>query len=116
MHYLQTFERQKPFHYDGCVQCGTTIYYGNSKNDPITVAASEYSKLIKKFSGHCIPLAATRNLNRPRESLGGWLEEKGFETAIASYVGPILVHEGKAFWCGHKHNGSRGIHICIAGR
>jgi len=90
---LATWAGKIGFHYDGSVQTGTDIWYG-SKPHSTEVTRQEYKRLLEHFKGRTITLGTSRQ--PPVGSVGAWLQERVTKRAIASYVGPILVHEGYA--------------------
>lgn len=91
---LPTWGGKSTFSYEGSVQAGTRISYGSS-GWTTYVSADHYRKLLNHFRGRRVPCGTPRT-NVPRGSLGEWLMENVTKTAIASYVGAILVHEGYA--------------------
>jgi len=90
---LPTWAGRSEFHYDGSVDRGTDIWYG-SKPHTTEVRREEYRSLLEHFAGRSISLGTSRQ--PPSRSVGAWLMEHVTKRAIASYVGPILVHEGYA--------------------
>ena len=90
---LQTWAGRSTFQYTGSVQTGTTITYG--KGFRVKVSGSDYSRLIRSFSRSTVEIGTSRT-NPPAGSLGNWLQTNVIKTAIASYVGPILINEGYA--------------------
>lgn len=90
---LTTWTGKKEFHYSGSVKEGTEIIYG--KEHRIIIDAGQYDLLLKSFSGKTVYIGTSRD-NAPAGSLGAWLQENITRTAIASYVGPILIEEGYA--------------------
>jgi hypothetical protein len=51
--------------------------------------------LLNHFIGQTVSVGTSRT-NPPSGSLGSWLNQVVTQTAIASYVAPILIHEGYA--------------------
>ena len=90
---LSTWAGRSEFHYDGSVQTGTEIWYG-SKPHSTEMTREKYNRLLEHFQGRTIPLGTSRQ--PPADSVGAWIQERVAKRAIASYVGPILVHEGYA--------------------
>ena len=90
---LPTWAKKSRFQYTGTVQTGTTITYG--KGFRVKISGSDYSRLISFFSGSTVEIGTSRT-NPPNGSLGKWLQSNVTKTAIASYVGPILINEGYA--------------------
>lgn len=96
---LPTWTGRSSFKYTGSVSNGTVITYGSGFK--VTVSAADYSALIKNFSGSTVDIGTSRGTARPR-SLGDWLQRNITKTAIASYVGPILINEGYAVKIGRS--------------
>lgn len=90
---LSTWDGRSKFSYTGSVKEGTTIVYGKDRS--IKVSADRYNALLKSFDHQTVDIGTSRD-NRPKGSLGEWLELNVSPVAIASYVGPILIHEGYA--------------------
>ncbi len=90
---LPTWAGKSSFQYTGSVDTGTTITYG--KGFTVNVSVSDYSRLVRFFSGSEVEIGTSRT-NAPAGSLGKWLQDNVTRTAIASYVGPILINEGYA--------------------
>jgi hypothetical protein len=93
MKILNTWAEKSRFHYSGSVKEGTTIIYG--KGFSLAVSASQYSALLKHFRGRTVEIGTSRT-NRPPGSVGEWFQFHVTKTAIASYVGPILIAEDYA--------------------
>lgn len=94
---LPTWGERSTFSYDGSVQRGTKITYGSGWT--VFISAGDYRQLLNYFKGKCVPCGTSRT-NPPHGSLGEWLMKNVTRTAIASYVGAILVHEGYALKLG----------------
>ena len=90
---LPTWDGRSSFSYTGSVQIGTAITYGSAFH--IYVSAEDYQQLLNHFGGRRVRCGTSRT-NPPPGSLGDWLIRNITKTAIASYVGAILVHEGYA--------------------
>jgi len=90
---LLTWAGKSSFEYSGSVKDGTTIVYG--KGFSVKVSPSDYSRLISLFTGSTVEIGTSRT-NPPAGSLGNWLRSNVIKTAIACYVGPILINEGYA--------------------
>jgi hypothetical protein len=84
-------EKGKLFRYSGSVKDGTTIEYGSAFRNKASVSGAQYFDLLQHFSKQEVPIGASRD-SRPHNSVGEWLV-RVTGTAIASYVGPILIHE-----------------------
>lgn len=91
MRSLKTWADKSEFTYIGSVKEGTEIKYGNGNT--AKVSAEQYAKLIRFFSGNVVDIGTSRD-TAPKGSLGEWLQENVTKTAIAPYVGPILINEG----------------------
>ncbi|MBI2845643.1 MAG: hypothetical protein HYX86_03745 [Chloroflexi bacterium] len=90
---MTTVSGSRTFNYTGSAKEGTTIVYGKSWS--IRVSADQYTALLKSFDLKTVDIGTSRD-NRPKGSLGEWLGLNVSPVAIASYVGPILIHEGYA--------------------
>ncbi|WP_061994624.1 hypothetical protein [Clostridium sp. ATCC 25772] len=90
---LETWANGSSFTYDGCVKFGTMIYFG--KVGSIEITRQQYQLLLKRFDNMIISIGTSRN-KAQTDSLGYWLQEHITKTAIASYVGKILIEEGYA--------------------
>ena len=90
---METWAGRSEFEYNGSVERGTEIFYG--KGNRITVSAKNYKLLRQSFFNKTVQIGTSRD-NPPKDSLGSWLQQNVTRTAIASYVGPILINEGFA--------------------
>ncbi|MDR6564455.1 MULTISPECIES: hypothetical protein [unclassified Arcicella] len=90
---LPTWGGKSTFEYDGSVENGTKINFG-SKNIAF-VSNEQYQMLLNTFLGKTVCIGTSRT-STPSGSLGEWLINNITKTAIASYVGAILVEEGYA--------------------
>jgi hypothetical protein len=91
---LPTWRGRSQFKYEGSVNKGTQIWFGDIEH-PLTVSASQYTRLLDHFNGQEVSLGTSRD--EPQAgSVGEWLQENVTRTAIASYIAPILVTEGYA--------------------
>jgi hypothetical protein len=91
---LETWGGRATFRYSGAASTGTDIWFGKSKR-PFHMSGEQYSRLLNHFDNCEVPLGTSRTAP-PTGSVGAWLQENVGATAIASYVGSILVHEGFA--------------------
>jgi len=98
---LATWAGGSCFEYDGCVKVGTAIHFGKCGKWKQRVTAEQYARLLGHFRGRTVDIGTSRD-NRPEGSVGEWLQKYVCETAIASYVGAILVEEGYARRDGSK--------------
>jgi len=94
---LRTWKERSTFSYEGSVQRGTKIIYGSGWT--ASLSTDDYRQLLNYFKGKRVPCGTSRT-NPPNGSLGEWLMKNVTRTAIASYVGAILVHEGYALKLG----------------
>lgn len=90
---LATWGGRSKFAYDGVVTTGTVIWYGKKPYRAV-VTQDHYKRLLRHFNG-CTVLMGTSRIP-PLDSVGAWLQEHVTRTAIASYVGAVLIHEGYA--------------------
>jgi hypothetical protein len=94
---LKTRSQGVTFHYSKSAN-GFEITYGR-KPWTYALTAADYARLLATFKGRTVRLGTSRD-RPPRDSLGEWLQQNVTKTAIAAYVGPILVAEGVAQWVG----------------
>ena len=92
---LRTWAGRSSFVYDGSVVNGTEIGYGENYRWRMTISRDKYKALLRHFKNRIVDIGTSRT-NPPKSSLGAWLQNNVTMTATASYVGPILVHEGYA--------------------
>ena len=92
---LKTRAKAAEFSYERTPDGSIRIEYG--KRSEISISATDYERLIKTFSRQSVPLGASRD-NPPTGSVGEWLQHNVTKTAIASYIGAILVYEERAAW------------------
>jgi len=90
---LPTWAGRSRFSYSGSVAQGTTITFGRGFS--LTISPTQYSALLNHFRGQTVDIGTSRD-NSPPGSVGEWLQSNVTKTAIASYVGPILINEGYA--------------------
>jgi hypothetical protein len=90
---LPTWGQGSRFSYAGSVRTGTTISYGSGYLVFVTPEVS--SSLRDHFQGMTVD-AGTSRTDPPAKSVGEWFLANVTKTAIASYVCPILIHEGFA--------------------
>jgi hypothetical protein len=87
---LATWAGKSSFSYSGSVNQGTKISYGKGGAYSITVSGSQYAALLNNFRGRTVEIGTSRT-DRPRGSLGEWLQANVTKAAIASDVGPIRI-------------------------
>ena len=92
---LFTWDDRSEFKYAGSINEGTQIYYGKGFRNKVHVTSDHYSALMQHFSGNTVDIGTSRDIP-PKGSVGEWLQSNVTKTAIASYVGPILIREGYA--------------------
>ena len=91
---LPTWAGISEFEYSGSVATGTEILYGTKRNRK-RIAAAQYRTLLRAFKGARVGIGTSRTNPTPG-SVGEWLQANVTKTAVASYVGPILLEEGYA--------------------
>ena len=96
---IGTWDGRSTFSYRGSVGEGTRIFYGTSQK--IFVSSAIYEMMLNHFKGRIVDCGTSRT-NPQLGSLGEWLKENLSKTALASYVGAILVKEGYAYKKGSK--------------
>jgi len=99
---LDTLAKKSRFSYDGSVADGIKIYFGSGNK--IIISSRQCSELLNRFRGKSVNIGTSRT-EPPIGSIGKWMQENVTKTAIASYVGQILIHEGFAT----KRDGSSTI-------
>ncbi len=90
---LPTWAGRSSFSYEGSVETGTVIQYGQTGKSRVT--ASKYKELRDHFRNNTVSVG-TSHTSPPPGSLGAWLLAKVTPVGIASYVAPILIYEGYA--------------------
>ena len=91
---LPTWAGRSRFEYSGSVAAGTEILYG-MKPYRQRITAAQYRALLAHFGGATAEIGTSFD-NPPAGSVGEWLQANVTKTAMASYVGPILLEEGYA--------------------
>lgn len=92
---LKTWADKSDFEYDGSVIQDVEIRYGAKRRWREKVSKAEFRTLLSYFKGKTVDIGTSRT-NPPPGSLGEWLQRHVTQTAIASYIGPILIREGYA--------------------
>jgi hypothetical protein len=92
---LSTWAGRSQFRYTGSVATGTEIEYGDHFRHRARITAGAYASLLSQFSGRQVKIGTSRDA-QPDGSVGDWLKANVSKTALASYVGPILIEEGYA--------------------
>ncbi len=90
---LETWANRSKFSYVGSVEAGIEIKYGNGII--VKISSNQLRELLNHFRGKAANIGTSRS-NPPRGSVGEWLQDSVKKRSIASYVGPILIHEGYA--------------------
>jgi len=92
---LSTWRGRSKFKYSGSVSTGTVIRCGKEFRWEARMSEEQWERLLSHFRGRMVSIGTSRT-DPPPDSVGEWLQEHVTKTAIASYVGPILIHEGYA--------------------
>jgi len=95
MRELETWAGRSRFRYEGSVEQGTIVHFGTGFAHTARLSAEQFRRLLAHFKGRTVPIGTSRD-SAPGGSVGAWLQENVTPTAIASYVGPILLDEGYA--------------------
>ena len=90
---VDTWAGRSQFTYAGSVRTGTEITYGDGNH--VSVSAAQYQALINNFAGQVVDVTPSRT-DAGAGSLEEWFQNNVTQTAIASYVAPILIREGVA--------------------
>ena len=98
---LATWSGRSEFQCTGSVHQGTKISYGNSFRFSKTITAAQYADLLHHFQGRTVDIGTSRT-DPPQGSVGKWLQANVTKTAMASYVGPILLSERYAVKVGRS--------------
>ena len=96
MKYLPTWDGKwggTQFRYE--INGNVDIEYGTGYANSLSIPANDWNVLLGQFKGQKVKLGPSRTA-QPANSLGDWLVTNVTKTALASYVGPILVAEGYA--------------------
>lgn len=93
---LRTWKGKSEFKYEGNpLTEGTKIYYGKDGKYTYNICVDHYRHLINHFRGRRVPIGTAKDM-APENSVGAWLQGHVTQTALASYVGPILIRHGFA--------------------
>jgi hypothetical protein len=92
---MPTWSGISQFECEGAVGGDLTMYYGAEFRSRISVRVSQINALLTVFKGKEVPIGTSRT-SPPRGSVGEWLQRYVTRTAIASYIGPILIADGVA--------------------
>ena len=90
---LETIMFKRKFTYQGSLEEGIIIFFG--KNQKAELDSEQFKGLLYNFGGKRVAVGASHT-NPPEGSLGEWLKINVTKVAIASYVVPVLIHEGYA--------------------
>jgi hypothetical protein len=90
---MPTWAGSASFGYEGLPGQDTIIFFGRLGRKQ--VSSQQYVELFRHFRGRTVELGTSRTAPPPG-SVGAWLKEHVTRTAIASYLGPILVEAGWA--------------------
>ena len=88
-------KKKKPFWYARTRHRNILIEFGEGRE--YTVTAQQYQHMIRAFSGQVVKLGPTHGNPKPG-TVEAWVNHNITGTGIASYLGPILVHEKRAEW------------------
>jgi hypothetical protein len=92
---MSTWGGRGEFAYTGCVKDGVVLRYGADGRYSCEISKQQWRSLLTHFRGRTVPIGTSRT-DPPEGSLGEWLQQHVTKTALASYVGPILLAEGYA--------------------
>ena len=92
---LETWACRSSFQYEGSVKEGTKLYFGTGFKNSVFVNEQSYQALLAHFQGRTVNMGTSRT-DPPIDSVGAWLKENVSKSAIASYIGPILINESFA--------------------
>jgi len=92
---MPTWAQRSQFKYEGSVNSGTIIHYGEGFKFSVEISRNQYQRLLAEFASKEVPIGTSRD-HPPEGSVGEWLIHNVTPTALASYVGNILVYEGYA--------------------
>jgi len=90
---MLTWAGTSSFGYEGLPGQDTIIFFGRMGRRQ--VSSQQYVELFSHFRGRTVDLGTSRT-SPPPGSVGAWLKQHVTKTAIASYLGPILVEAGWA--------------------
>jgi hypothetical protein len=85
-----TWGGNSTFEYEGCIQTGTTIHFG--QNNTRTITSQQWQALRQQFIGRVVEIGTSRD-TPPQGSMGEWFYANIFNQALMSYVGAILLRE-----------------------
>jgi len=92
---MPTWAGKSEFECDGAVGEDITFYYGKNFSHTLKISACDVTKLLTAYAGMEASIGTSRT-DPPAGSVGAWLKLNVIETAIASYLGPILIADGYA--------------------
>jgi len=104
---LPTWTGSSAFEYEQVADGSITFYYGKDFAYKVHISEEKFRQLLSNFAGRGDVPMGTSKTNPPKSSVGYWLQQNVTKTAIASYVGPLLI----AF--GYAQRGGRSDLICI---
>lgn len=87
---IATWGGRSTFEYNGSVETGTEIFFGENKQTTITT--QQWQLLRNHFLGRIVEIGTSRD-NPPPGSMGEWSLQNIHNQALMSYVGVILVRE-----------------------
>lgn len=92
---LPTWTGRSTFEYDRASDGSITLHYGKGCVYCVRVPGAKLQQLLSTFAGREVPIGTSKT-DPPKSSLGFWLQQNVTKTAIASYVGPLLIKLGYA--------------------
>ncbi len=92
---LKTWGGHSTFEYEGSLDSGITLYYGREYANSLPISGKKLRQGLSAFAGREVPIGTSRT-NAPESSLGRWLQDNVTNTAIASYIGPLVIELGYA--------------------
>jgi hypothetical protein len=92
---LPTWAGRSTFEYEGSLDGKLTLHYGKDYAYSLTIDGADVLRGLKLFADKEVPIGTSRT-QPPPSSLGKWLLGHVTKTAIASYLGPILIAHGYA--------------------
>jgi hypothetical protein len=87
---ILTWGGRSTFDYNGCIETGTEILFG--ENSTRTITTHQWQALRQQFLGRVVEIGTSRD-NPPPGSMGEWFYPNIYDQALMSYVGVILVRE-----------------------
>lgn len=92
---LYTLKKKKSFAYEGTLESGMTIFYGENREDSLYISGTQYADLIACFKGRTVRIGAGHG-KVETDSMREWIVSHIGKAGIVSYIAAILVEEGVA--------------------